>query len=149
MLRRLSTSKRNNSNETSDVFCLYAINDINNEETITEIKVVEVEADPSSKFNLPSTSSEPSEYTKHNFTDLKPLTFFEQLRLLSLYYLSWSNVLRYVSILLCVIWFVFNAYHVSKDYLQLNSLVVIDFMPSDTSRPPAVSICTQCLLCDS
>lgn len=153
MLRRLSTSNRNNSTtENSDIFCLYAIDDANNEETITEIKVVEVEEASGSsghQINLPSTTSEPSEYLKHTYFDLKPLTFGEQLRLLRLYYLGWANVLHLLSVLLCLIWFAINAYHVSKDYFQLNSVVVIEYLPSDTTRPPAVSICTQCLLCDS
>lgn len=146
MIKKLSIDN-GNSSENSDIFCMYAINDANNEESITEIKVVEIEEVPNSKLNLPSTSSEPIEYTKHNYHDLKPLTFAQQLRLICLHYVTWSNILRYVLTFFCVIWFLFNAYHVTKDYFLLNSKLL--FLPSNTSRPPAISFCTQCLLCNS
>lgn len=146
MFKNLSADNRINS-DNSDIFFMYAVNDANKKKSITEIKVVEIEEISNSKLNLPSTSSEPSEYTKHNYHDLKPLTFTEQLRLICFHYVTWSNILRYFSIVFCVLWFLFNAYHLTRDYFELTSK--LDFIPSNTSRPPAVSICTQCLLCNS
>jgi len=86
-------------------------------------------------------------YIKHRNLDVKPLTFIERFRLARIHYFSVANAIRLTLILFFLWWFLYNAATILSDFEEHNNMIYLDFMPPNKSRPPAITICTHCVLC--
>lgn len=85
--------------------------------------------------------------SKHTNLDSKPLTLYEQIHLIRIYYLTVPNVIRCITILICIILFGYILYSILTNYYRRNIVVVIDYNTPNTSVSPAFSFCTECVLC--
>ena len=136
-------SSPNNSNSSRDIFYLY-VPTRKNRKTLTVVDIEDSGERPSSSVELRSSLTE---YVKHCNLDLKPLSLSEQLHMIRLYYLTVPKCIYLVTVMTCLAWFVFNMVNVAKEYREHNSIVVVEFKSPDTTKPPAITFCTQCLLC--
>src|SRR5699024_6291243 len=84
-----------------------------------KVEEVPIEQASESPFSSASTTtSKAAEYSKHTNLDAKPLSFWQQIHLVRLYYFTVPKLIHYDTILFCVGWFVFNIYNVAKDYFN-------------------------------
>ena len=136
------THKIVHNSDALDVFFMYSINK-DGTESASEIKVIEINEGRASECSATSATSEPSAYPKHTNLEVQPLSLFEKFRLFCLYYLKLRNIIKYVLVVICMGWFLFNAYNVLADYLENNSNVFLEYANSNLTHPPAVTFCTE------
>ncbi|KAI2805275.1 hypothetical protein BLOT_004269 [Blomia tropicalis] len=86
-------------------------------------------------------------YTKHTNLDTLPLTFFERIHLARIHYFTIINCVRLFFVVFCFVWFVFSSTKILKDYSAFDTDVFVEYQNPDRTHPPAVTICTHCLLC--
>lgn len=104
---------------------------------VGQVEVIEAATSTSPRLPVP----------KHTNLDAKPLTLYEQVHLIRIYYLTVPNVIRCLTILVCIILFGYILYSILINYSRRNIVVVIDYNTPNISVPPAFSFCTECILC--
>lgn len=134
----ISSDQFNTNSEDSalDISCVYSNNDF----PLTEVVQVEV-------IKAASTISQPLPVLKHTNLDAKPLTLYEQIHLIRIYYFTVPHVIRSITIMACVVLFGFNLSSILMSYYHRNTLVIVDYITPNVSVFPAFTICTECILC--
>lgn len=130
----------NSDDSALDISCVYSDNDFQLTEVI-QVEVVEATTTTS------STTSQPLSVPKHTNLDAKPLTLYEQVHLIRIYYLTVPNVIRCITIIACLILFGFNLSSILMSYYHRNTVVIVDYKTPNVSIFPAITVCTECILC--
>lgn len=86
-------------------------------------------------------------YIKHRNLEVRPLTFFEQIRLARVHYLTTANGIRLFLVLFFLAWFVFNAFTIWQDFRYHEGIVYLEYQTPNRSHPPGITICSHCILC--
>lgn len=94
-----------------------------------------------------SSSMDSVSYVKHSNLDVRELTFAERVHLARLHYLTIRNGIRLALVLFCLGWFIYNAYTILKEYTEYGTVVYMEYRQPKFTGPPAISICTHCILC--
>lgn len=60
---------------------------------------------------------------------------------------SLSDGIRLATVLFCLGWFIFNSYTILQEYTDHETIVYLDYQKPNISKPPAITICTHCVMC--
>lgn len=85
-------------------------------------------------------------YTRHNNLDVWPLSIKERLRLARVHYVTFPNAIRLCTILFCLCWFIFVSVQTLRDYIGHSTIVKLTYLDPDTTKPPAISVCSHSVL---
>lgn len=98
--------------------------------------------------DLPNDESTEERHIKTVEITLSPANLNKKAKYFSIKrYFNLSNIVYFLVILACLLWCSFNIYSVLHEYLNHNTIVFLEFYSPKETRPPAISICTQCILC--
>jgi len=92
-------------------------------------------------------STQPVSYSRHCNLDVRALSLQESVHLARIHYLTIPNVIRLALVVFCLGWFIFNSVTILSEYLEYGTVVNLEFQPPKITQPPAISICTHCILC--
>ena len=75
-------------------------------------------------------------------------TLTERLRYARRRYAKLGVGIRLVTIAICFIWFLVNSIIIWDEYVQNDTKIFLEYQTPNTSYPPAITICTHCILCE-
>ena len=95
----------------------------------------------------PSLALPPSEPINSSKRYINSCIAIDKLHWTPLQYVTYRNALRWVIILFCLYWFIVNSRIILREFNDHDTLVFLDYQPPNVSKPPAVTVCSHCILC--
>lgn len=96
-------------------------------------------------FFTKSQSTDYDESQKHNNLDVQPVSLYEHIHLSRIHYFTLPNFIKLIIIIITFCIFTLNVNKILVNYLQHNTIVNVEYLDANTSRPASVSICTDSL----
>ena len=98
-------------------------------------------------FESRTTQAESPSYTRHSYLDLRQLSFRDRFHLARLHYVTLPNGIRLLAVLFCFCMFAYVARTTFEEFIHRGTIVHLEYQSPNTSMPPAITICTHCVLC--
>lgn len=80
-------------------------------------------------------------------TEQEQLSAKEREQQAQLQYVTIANGIRFIILLICVAWCLFTSCIIIAEYWNYDTIVYLDYPQPSISKPPAITICTHCVLC--